>query len=206
MILNKGLSIKTTVTGASGFTLVELLVAMVMAIIFIGATLGIVNQSTRIYRAQERVSESQQDVRAALDLMMHDIRMAAYDPLKDTNGRVAGILVANATTFRFTRDLDASGAIEPNASEFLTFQFNAANNRLDMQRDATGPLEPIIENVTGMTFTYLDSDDNVLALPVNVTDIRRVMINVQGQSLGDKQGETFNRRLVTHINPRNLDF
>ena len=50
-----------------GFTLVELMVALVMATIFILATMTIAEISTQSYRAQERVSDAQQGVRGMLD-------------------------------------------------------------------------------------------------------------------------------------------
>ena len=200
-------SISTLAADQRGFTLTELMVAMLMAAIFVSASIGIVNHSSRVYRAQERVSETQQDVRAALDLMVHDIRMAMYDPRKDTNpnGRVAGILEATATRFRFTMDVDASRAIEANANEDIGFEFDAINNELVMLNDGANPM-PLIENVTAMTFTYMDSDGNVLPDPAPAASIQRVVINVQCQNADAQQGEVFNRTLTTDINPRNNNF
>jgi type IV pilus assembly protein PilW len=96
------------VCDSRGFTLVELMVAMVAAIIFIGATIAIVGHTSRIYRAQEQVSDVQQDARAALDLMQRDMRLAGYNPFLDGASSGAAINTATTTQFGFTMDLDNS--------------------------------------------------------------------------------------------------
>lgn len=197
-------SISVSAADSRGFTLVELMVAMVMAVIIIGATVGMVKNSSRIYRTQERVAEAQQDVRAALDLMAHDIRMAGYDPMRDTLGSVAGVVTATATTFRFTMDLNASGGIDAGVWEDITYDFDAANNRLRLLTDGANA-QTLIENVTAMTFTYLDSDGATLGAPIDTNRITRVEISVQCSNRDAyQQGQTFERALDTNINSRNL--
>jgi type IV pilus assembly protein PilW len=63
-----------------GFTLVELLVAMAMAGIVIGAIYSTFKSQQDSYVNQEVVAEMQQNLRAALYMMARDIRIAGYDP------------------------------------------------------------------------------------------------------------------------------
>lgn len=186
-----------------GFTLVELMVAMVMALIMISATFGIVNHSSRIYRAQERISDSQQDVRAALGLLARDIRIAGYDPLRDAGGPIAGIVTATVNTFQYTADTNASGTIDQADNERVTYTYNAATQTLSQilyEGTASQSTATVIDKVTAMTFTYLNSAGNVTATPA---DIRRVVVSITCQNRDD-QGGTFSRTLTTDINCRNL--
>lgn len=65
----------------SGFTLVELMIAMAMAGIVAAAILMSFHSQQKTQVSQQLVVEMQQDLRAALYLMQQDVRMAGHDPL-----------------------------------------------------------------------------------------------------------------------------
>jgi type IV pilus assembly protein PilW len=69
-----------------GFTLIELMIAMVIASIVAGAIMMAFDSQQKTQVNQQLVVEMQQDARAALYLMQQDIRMAGYDETwEDTN-------------------------------------------------------------------------------------------------------------------------
>ncbi len=188
------------------FTLVEIMIVMAMIGIVTGSIYGIFASSNRSYRTQDKVVEVQQNVRVGIDFMARDIRTAGFDPTDDAN---AGIEVATATKLRFTADMNRVNGIEDTNRERITYEYDAVNNDL-LQRlyEGTGSAtsETLIDNVSALTFTYLDSGGNNLGNPVpaaNLTDIRTILISLTCQGT-DAQGQTFTRTLNTRVISMNL--
>lgn len=63
----------------SGFTIVEVLVAMVAGLLVLGGIYQLLSQNQRVYKAQSELAETQQLVRTAMDIMSRDIRQAGAD-------------------------------------------------------------------------------------------------------------------------------
>ena len=63
-----------------GFSLAELMVAMVVLLVVIGGVLQLVNQSQQRYSSTANVEDSTAMAREAVDLMARDIRLAGYPP------------------------------------------------------------------------------------------------------------------------------
>src|SRR5262245_58297237 len=59
-----------------GFTLVELLVALLIAMTVVAAVLGVASQGQRIFRAQTDQADLQQRARVAVDVLRQDLLMA----------------------------------------------------------------------------------------------------------------------------------
>lgn len=182
-----------------GFTLVELMVAMVMAAIVIFATMTLSEMAAQSYEAQERVSTAQQGVRAAMDIMVRDIRMAGFDPMAQSNGSLAGagFTTATATTLQFGADLDASGAIDATDEQI---QYDFVGGQLQRDRWPFGTPQVIINNVQNMTFAYQDEDGNATAV---LDEIAMVVVNMTIRAT-DSTGNNYDRALSTRINCRNL--
>ena len=98
-----------------GFTLTELIVAMAMAVIVMGALYSTFKSQQDSYVNQEVVAEMQQNLRAALYMMARDIRIAGYDPSELAD---AGIVSAGPNSINFTFDIhdgvdnDADGTVD----------------------------------------------------------------------------------------------
>ncbi|MCP3892858.1 MAG: prepilin-type N-terminal cleavage/methylation domain-containing protein [Desulfobulbaceae bacterium] len=130
-----------------GFTLVELMIAMVMAGIIIAALYAAYNVQNRSYTIQGNVVEMQQSLRAGMEFMATEIRMASYDP---TNLANAGITSATAMKFSFTADLNEDGdTVDTN--EIVTFCLSATGKDKD-GNDITG---------TNIDSDGCDNDDGV---------------------------------------------
>lgn len=65
---------------AYGFTLVELMIAMVIAGIVLAAIYQAYRSQQKVYITQQMVIEMQQNARSAMTLMKREIRMAGYKP------------------------------------------------------------------------------------------------------------------------------
>src|SRR5437667_12867363 len=65
----------------SGFTLVELLIAMAISGIVLGAAVNTFIAQRWSYALQEQVTEMTQGTRAAMELVTREVRMAGYKPM-----------------------------------------------------------------------------------------------------------------------------
>jgi len=198
----------------NGYTLVELMVALVLTSI---ATVGIYRGFTSITTAnevQEQVIELQQNLRIGLHRMIKEIRMAGYD-MKYLAG--AGFLgTSNATKAEFTMDQSEDGFIDTT----ISYEFDAANNELDRVENGTN--DSVIQNVDALDFVYLDSSSNVTALPSLFRTVQialvvrttnedftytdtRTYANMQGTTILGAQNDNFHRRLLTaEVKCRNM--
>lgn len=69
-------SYSCSVMKADGFTLVELLVASVIALSISAAVMALAGQTQRIFQAQPEASDVQQRIRVGVDVLHHDLVMA----------------------------------------------------------------------------------------------------------------------------------
>jgi type IV pilus assembly protein PilW len=146
-----------------GFTMVELLVAMAVALLALGAIYSTFLNQHKSYRIQEETAEMQQNLRAAMLYMEREIRMAGCDPAGTAN---AGIITAKATSIRFTEDVtgntpgsDPDGAAD-DPNEDITYSLIGTN----LVKNTGGGNQMVAQNIDAIDFVYLDgsSSPNVL--------------------------------------------
>lgn len=95
-----------------GFTLVEMVVVMViLSIVLVIVGSFIAEQSTTL-RKQQLVANTQQNLRAAGELVTRDLQMACLNPMR-VSGDTFAFRVFQANRVEFTMDLDANGQINP---------------------------------------------------------------------------------------------
>ena len=141
-----------------GYTILELLVAIAISGIFMGAIYSAYISQQRSTLGHEQVSAMQRNLRSAMYYMEKEIRMAGCDPTGRTN---AGIIQANANLMEFTGDIDGDGAI--NSDEHIIYSLLGN----DLLRNGT----TIGENIDAMNFVYLDGDSPPNALNPGITDV-----------------------------------
>lgn len=194
---------------SKGFTLVEVLISMAIVGIVMGAIYSIFISSNRSYRTQDSVADAQQRVRVGIDFIAHDLRLAGLDPVSPAtdlvDGSGAGIKLATATNLRLTADLDLNGVIDmPLNQERITYDYDAPSRTLRRKlyegTASESAWQPLINDVSVLTFTYRDSAGNVTATPA---DIRMVDIRMTCQGT-DAVGQPINRTLTTRVICRNL--
>ena len=76
---------------ARGFTLIELMVAMVLGLVVIGGVLSVLLANKRSYRTNEGLSQIEETSRSAFELLARDFRQTAANGC-DNSGRVANVL------------------------------------------------------------------------------------------------------------------
>jgi type IV pilus assembly protein PilW len=196
-----------------GFTLAEVLVVMALSGVVLGAIYGVFTSSDRSYRTQDRVANAQQSVRVGIRFMVEDIRMAGLDP-SGTAG--AGIEDAQSNRVRVTADLDMDGAIDDAKRERVTYEYDPQNHPNVLRQclyEGTGSQswQTLIDNVSALSFTYLDANGNDLGDPVAAADlskIRTVGISMTVQEKDPRlqrlQPLTITRTLNARVTCRNL--
>ncbi|MFP3928877.1 MAG: prepilin-type N-terminal cleavage/methylation domain-containing protein [Desulfobacteraceae bacterium] len=206
--------------GTRGFTVVELLVSMAVAgVVMAGVYLTFYSQQ-KSYVTQTAVAAMQQNLRAAMHHLKHEIRMAGYDPEGTAE---AGIVSALNDSIQVTMDLNGDGDTD-DQDEDVTYRLYDADGDgiIDLGRQTPSGTEMAAENIDALDFVYLDSSGAQTADPdeirsVQITVVARVRradpghsdstqyVNQQGTVIYSAPGDGFRRDLLTaEVKCRNL--
>lgn len=154
----------------AGFTLVELMVAMVLTMILSsGIYMSYVSYSTAC-SAQEEVLDLQQRGRIGLAHIVKDLRMASFDPTGTTE---AGITNAGSSSITFTMDLTKDGDLL-DQDENVTYSLVSGQFQKD-DNNAIGETKTLVVDVNALDFVYLDGEGNVTA---DLNAIRTVQVSI----------------------------
>ncbi len=100
----------------SGFTLIELMIAMLLSsLVIIGVYTTFISQN-KSYVQQERLVEIQQTLRTVFMIMGRDIRMAGYNPTLNSPNKFT-IVSATHNSFEFGIDLDEDGNLDDGSDD-----------------------------------------------------------------------------------------
>ena len=166
-----------TADRSRGFTLVELLVSMAMGTVLLTATYELLNTNSKLYFSKENTMVMTQDLRAAIDIAVREIRMAGCDPTGA--GGIGFIDDANddydtdATSIRFTKDIDGDG-FTTGTNEDINYYLYAQNGIQSLGRRTGGAVGLVAEYITALTFTYWDAGGTELTLPLSVVDLGNI--------------------------------
>jgi type IV pilus assembly protein PilW len=75
--------------------LIELMVALVLGLVVVGAAVSVVLANKQSYRTNEALSQVQESARTAFELLARDLRQAGMSGC-DRSGRIANVLLPNA--------------------------------------------------------------------------------------------------------------
>ena len=179
--------------GSKGFTIAEFLVAFALLSILMAAMISLFIMLNQSYTTQNVAAEVQQVVRTAINIMAQNIRMAGFNPLKLNGVGIKSDFSANRIHFSY--DLDADGTV--GATEDITFFHEDQKLK---RRIRGGNRISIIDNVTDLTFTYLD-ENNQLADHHN--DIKTVVISMTVTAPAGRK-QSLSRTYSTRVICRNL--
>ena len=191
-----------------GFTLIEILVAMVIAAIVMTSVYSVYYSQQRSYIIQEEVAAMHQNLRAAMSIMEREIRMAGCNPTGDASN--VGFLDNQTNRIQFTEDVRGKDPGDPpdgdtgDPDEDISYYLTDADGDGevdDLVRDTGGTeadIEKVIaENIASITFSYMDANGNPT---VALDNIRFVRIVVTATNNHRSKTET----LQTRIHARNM--
>ena len=211
-----------------GFTLVELLVAMTMAAVVMGAVYSLYKSQQKSYIAQDQVVEMQQNIRASFYQLARDLRMAGFNPQRAPNvgGFVtqlpddgSGTTTTDDEYISFTIDQNQNGVIDvDDDDEQIAYRLDT--NRLEKFRVNDDTWQTVADNIDDIDFVYLDPDGTDITVQVAgspttlyastnlpyIDSIRSIEISITARTkTKDRDLKDYRRRtLTTSIFCRNL--
>ena len=158
-----------------GFTLAELLVGLFVSGIVMTTILSAYYSQNKSYAVQDQVAAMVQNLRAAMDIMIRETRMAGYDPTGTAN---AGIVVANSASLTVTEDMDGDGSITGDESITYALADSDGDGDNDLERNSN----LIAENIDALDFVYLDENDSPTGVPDEIRSIQITMVAKTGKA------------------------
>jgi type IV pilus assembly protein PilW len=198
----------------SGFTLVEVLLALAISGIVGIALYGVYNMFFRQSNIQDMVLEAQQNARAALNIMERELLNAGYFV-----GSEEALSEATATSIEFVYTDPSDTTVSTTSGKRLKVRYATitesgvtylTRKEVNITDGITGSTRKIIDYVSSFTITYYDIDGNTIATPITSTDdrkdVRFVTIELTTRTKenipGEASPETFTLR--TNLRLRNL--
>jgi len=182
----------------SGFTLVELLIGISVSLITLAGIYSLFQSQQVAFSNQEQLNEMNQNIRAAMDLMAREVRLAGY---KTETAASIGIYDAQPTIIKFKADIDQDGSILGD-TEDVTYSYDV--NTLRICRN--GVSLPLAENITNLTFVYTLADGTTTSNPGSLDNIRKVRISITARTKypDPSTGQYRTFTLSSDVTPRNL--
>lgn len=194
----------------SGFTLVELIIAMAISILVVTAVYSAYVTQNKVYNNQESVAEMQQNLRASLHSLTRDIRMAGYDLLGtagsgfvnnvafsngDPSSPITENVLSSNTQIAFTADMDGDGVIDTlpedvdgntiidmTEMEQIAYRLNGSDLQRYSTTTGTTEWQTVAELIENIEFQYLDKDGNPTADLDNVYSVQISLLARSGRS------------------------
>ncbi|MBI2360366.1 MAG: prepilin-type N-terminal cleavage/methylation domain-containing protein [Deltaproteobacteria bacterium] len=197
---------------AKGFTLIEMLVSIMITSLIVTAIYSIFRVQTHSVKIQESRLEAQEYARSVLDMMVREIRNAAYNPLGATLGAdclglglpgAPAVLTATSTAISFSYDFRATASgSDPDGNcddphEVITYQYQSPGPQSctgglgDITRTARpesggGAVTEVLTDcnvpTSGLTLAYYAQSQGSPMNPVIPANIQRVQITLTVQS------------------------
>jgi prepilin-type N-terminal cleavage/methylation domain-containing protein len=166
----------------NGFTIVELLIAMVVGMIIMTAIYAMINLGQGSSAGVGRRVMTQQDSRAVLDLTAMEVSMVSFNPSMNNatwtgpmvgscnavgmNAVRRGIQVASNTTLGLAMDLSANMGIGDVPNEYIVYTYNSANTSITRSANC-GPAQTILGGpASGSTATGTIVRNNLTGTPL----------------------------------------
>lgn len=157
-----------------GFTLVELLISLAISGIIMTGVYSAFKTQQDSYLEQEQVAEMQQNLRASIDYMTRDLRMAGFDPTQSGNFSITdvkirdlnnGVDVNGNSAISFQVDLDEDGVLDTNETlSYSLFQYPVGapadqDGIADLSLNQGGGRQLLGESIVAMGLAYSYADD-----------------------------------------------
>ncbi|SHO45689.1 PilW family protein [Desulfopila aestuarii] len=147
--------INTLVVLSPGFSIIELIIAMAVSSMVVGAVYVLLVSQQSHYTAQNQVTQLQQNLRSGASAIESDFRMAGYNP-KDASGTTFSLLditrrdlsyaldINGNCSIQFSVDLDEDGTLD-NPDEIITYSLADFPDNDATQKDGVPDLTRTIQ-------------------------------------------------------------
>lgn len=209
-----------------GFTLVEIIFALFIGVLILGAIYFSMIAGKKSSVALESKISAQQDVRAVLEIMAMEIGMASYNPNFVTgiwrnpgdcssfsaNQTYKGIQTATANSITVEMDIAESGAVGDNTNEIIAYNYDTANQRITRSTNCGGAQAflgdvsgnprsvRVINNTLGIPiFRYFNGAGVEIPagnLPAAIPNIRRIEITLAVETEDIDPNTNRRRRMI----------
>lgn len=203
-----------SIQNEKGVTLVELLVALVIAAITLAGVYRVFISQTKTYAVQDQVVEVQQSVRSAMEIILRDLRMAGFDDDNPTSPYTVptAITTVGSNTIAvnyeyYNRTLNQyerhQVTYAVNGSSQLTRTLNVTAAVPPVPNPST---EALLDNVGALTFTYgIDGNADKIMDDQNGDGIINAADYVAAGSVGSATVVAIRVALTGGPNPTNVD-
>lgn len=155
-----------------GFTLIEMLIAMAVALVVMSMIYSFFYLQQKTYINQSEITAVQQDIVGAMHLIEREIRMAGYDVSGEAGASFLQPGVGD--TIKFSYDKDEDGAIN-DPGEVLSYGLTSGGILYRTDENGTNSQDTLLENVDAFDVIYLDKNK---ATTTNAPDIRAVQLTI----------------------------
>lgn len=188
-----------------GFTLVELVVGLALAIIVTGVMYSLYKAQNQTSIVQGYVSDMQQTLRSSTDMMSREMRMAGYDPSGTGN---YGITSATAQSMGFTADMCENGGVPTNGAdctESYLVELYTVDGINKIRRTAGG--SAIAENIENFELCYLRSGVAACTTnPANPNTVDSVIVSILIRSPREDSSYSFDPAKITFTSGSGADW
>lgn len=201
-----------------GVTLLELLVALVICGMVAGGIYQVFIAQGKAYTVQDQVTEVQQSVRSAMEILLRDLRMAGYDSDNLLSTITITGPIANLSDSSITVNYEYyDKTLAQYQKHAVGYWRDGGSSRLIRQltvNDVAAPQETLLENVENLNFTYgvdvnEDSslDNWVPAGSIGISKVLAVRVTLTARPVQINPDHTkmiSPRTLVSNVTLRNL--
>lgn len=199
-------------TGSSGFSIVELIIAMTIMLIILGLVSTLFSKSLATRQRESSRTDALTSAQAALNVISRELANSGYGLAG--NGLVLGV-DSDAQKLHFLSNIRNNNETFTDPGENITYYFDPATQSI-LRHDAhgAGPNTPqtstIINRISSLRFAYFDYEGNNPPTGPNLTptaNTSRVRVTVS-VSLEAVQGQVNPQSvvLVSDVTLRNSDY
>jgi type IV pilus assembly protein PilW len=150
--------------GQRGFTIIELMIALLIGLFLLGGLLTIVQNNRRVFGDQNQMAQLQDNERLALTMMTDVIQMAGYFPDPTSNSAQSTMLATTATTPAMVVGQAMTGQYNATAQgDTITVRYTTSGS--DGILSCTGTSTPAVN------FTYI----NTFSVVVNASGVGQLI-------------------------------
>jgi type IV pilus assembly protein PilW len=189
-----------------GFTIVELLIALLLSSMVMAGIWRTFHFQQQSYNLQRQKVAMEQNLRAGMQLMEMEIRMAGCDPSGQAGAGIVDDGDTGSESIHFTMDItddansgDYDGQTD-DINEEVTYALEAETaDKNWLVRKIPGSTQKVSEWIEDLTFQYLDSNGDATS---NNSSVRSVVITLKARTADTSPTRT--EELTTRIRCRNL--